>query len=253
MRRPIVAGNWKMNLTAKEASLLIENLLSGLKENTETGLMEIVVCPAFTALQTVAEKTKDTEIVLGAQNMHWERSGAYTGEVSPAMLVDLGCKYVIIGHSERRQYFAETDEVVNKKVKAALASNLGPIMCVGESLEERESDLTEKVIREQLLGGLKGIQSEDFENVVVAYEPVWAIGSGKAATAEDAEKVALLIRNILRELAGEVSERVRIQYGGSVKASNIGSFMAQPNIDGALVGGASLEGKGFAELIGNAK
>lgn len=253
MRRPIVAGNWKMNLTAKEASLLIENLLSGLKENTEIGLMEIVVCPAFTALQTVVEKTKDTEIVLGAQNMHWESSGAYTGEVSPAMLVDLGCKYVIIGHSERRQYFAETDEVVNKKVKAALASNLGPIMCVGESLEERESDLTEKVIREQLLGGLKGIQSEDFENVVVAYEPVWAIGSGKAATAEDAEKVALLIRNILRELAGEVSERVRIQYGGSVKASNIGSFMAQPNIDGALVGGASLEGKGFAELIGNAK
>jgi triosephosphate isomerase len=246
-RRPIIAGNWKMNKTKAEARDLASKLAPLVSEVKDR---EIVLAPTFTSLQTVGEAIKGTNMVLAAQNMHWEDKGAFTGEISAEMLLDLGCKYVIIGHSERRQYFGETNETVNKKVKQALIKGLLPIMCVGETLAEREAGSLNEVISRQVAGGLKDIGAEDMKKVVIAYEPVWAIGTGKTATPEQANEVHSLIRQKVRELySAEISEGLRIQYGGSVTPDNVSSLMAKPDIDGALVGGASLKPESFAALV----
>ncbi len=246
-RKPILAGNWKMNKTSAEARDLAQKLfplVSGVKDR------EIVLGPPFTALHSVSESIKGTNISLSAQNMHWEDKGAFTGEISAEMLLDLGCKYVIIGHSERRQYFGETDETVNKKVKQALKKGLLPIMCVGETLAEREAGKLNDIIKRQVSGGLNGISAEDMKKVVIAYEPVWAIGTGKTATPEQANEVHALIRQTVKSLyGGEIAEALRIQYGGSVTPDNVSSLMAKPDIDGALVGGASLKPESFAALV----
>ena len=247
MRTPIIAGNWKMHMTRGEAAALVEDLA---KEITGIQGVEAVVCPPFTALEAVAAICADAGIALGAQNMHWENSGAFTGEISPVMLKDAGCKYVILGHSERRQFFGETNEKVNLKIKAALEQGLIPILCVGETLEQRETGITDKVCREQVVEGLKDLEGSVLEGLVVAYEPVWAIGTGKSASAKDAEHVINYIRLVLGELLGKATaDKIRIQYGGSVKPDNIDELMAQPNIDGALVGGASLKADSFSVLV----
>ncbi len=246
-RKPIIAGNWKMNKTSVEARDLASKLISlvsGVKDR------EIVLGPPFTSLSAVAAAIKGTNILLSAQNMHWEDKGAFTGEISAEMLLDLGCKYVIIGHSERRQYFGETDETVNKKVKQALKKGLLPIMCVGETLAEREAGKLNDIIKRQVSGGLKDIVADDMKKVVVAYEPVWAIGTGKTATPEQANEVHALIRQTVKSLYNaDIAEGLRIQYGGSVTPDNVSSLMAKPDIDGALVGGASLKPESFAALV----
>ncbi|HEX9020590.1 MAG TPA: triose-phosphate isomerase [Nitrospirota bacterium] len=246
-RTPIIAGNWKMNKTTAEARDLaaeIIPLVSAVKDR------EIVLAPAFTALQTVGDAIRGTAIALAAQNLHWEDKGAFTGEISAEMLLDLGCKYVIIGHSERRQYFGETDESVNKKVKQALKRGLSPIMCVGETLAEREAGRLNEVISRQAAGGLKDVAPGDMKKLVIAYEPVWAIGTGKTATPEQANEVHALIRQKIKTLySAETAEGTRIQYGGSVTPENVSSLMAKPDIDGALVGGASLKPESFAALV----
>ncbi len=243
MRTPIIAGNWKMNNTIKEGLDLVE----GIKSKDLDANVDKVICVPYTLLKDVKEKIKDTEIKLGAQNMHYEDSGAYTGEISPPMLVEIGVDYVIIGHSERRQYFGETDEIVNKKIQAAFKHGIKPILCFGESLEEREEGREEEVIKAQILGALKDI--EDIDDLVIAYEPIWAIGTGKTASSDQANQMLRFIRSIIKELYGEISEKIQIQYGGSVKADNIKDLMSKDNIDGALVGGASLKADDFAELI----
>jgi len=247
MRTPIIAGNWKMNLTRGESAALVEDL----KQRTaEIEGVEVVVCPPFTALETVVAKCSGTNITVGAQNMYWETAGAFTGEISPLMLRDVGCKYVIIGHSERRQLFGETNESVSKKVKAALEHRLVPIICVGETLAQREAGITDRVCREQLQEGLKNVGKILGEEIVIAYEPVWAIGTGKSASAKDADHVNNYIRLLLANMFGsKAAEKVRILYGGSVKPENVEEFIAQPNIDGALVGGASLKADSFSEII----
>ncbi|WP_027364946.1 triose-phosphate isomerase [Desulfotruncus alcoholivorax] len=249
MRKPIIAGNWKMYKTVGEAV----NFVASFK-GLVTGVsgVEIVLCPPFTALATVAEQLAGTGIELGAQNMYWESEGAYTGEISPGMLKEAGCKYVILGHSERRQFFGETDETVNKKVFAALEHGLVPIVCVGERLEEREAGRTEEVVRKQLEGSLAGLSADRAAGLVVAYEPVWAIGTGRTASNEDAQQVNRFIRETLGRLLGAgFAAATRIQYGGSVKPGNAAGLMAQPDIDGALVGGASLDAESFAGIIKN--
>src|SRR5512146_1253496 len=247
LRKPIIAGNWKMNKTTAEARDLaakLEPLVSGVKDR------EIVLAPTFTALQTVAEAIKGTNMSLAAQNLHGEDKGAFTGEISAEMLLDLGCKYVIIGHSERRQLFGETDEGVNRKVKQALKKGLLPILCVGETLAEREAGKLNEIINRQVTGGLKDIGADDMKKVVIAYEPVWAIGTGKTATPDQANEVHALIREKVKSLYGAgIAEGLRIQYGGSVTPENVSSLMAKPDIDGALVGGASLKPESFAALV----
>lgn len=247
-RRPIIAGNWKMNCTVQEAVQLVNILKRELFDEEKT---EMVVCPPFTALGTVAEIIEDSPIELGAQDMFWENKGAYTGEVSGDMLRDLGCKYVIIGHSERRRYFNETNEAVNKKVKSALSIGLNPIVCVGETKEEREKRITEKIVESHIMEGLKDINGDDILNCVIAYEPVWAIGTGINATPEQAEEVHSFIRNKLltEKYSDSIASKVRIQYGGSVTPENIKSLMAEADIDGALVGGASLKAEGFIKIV----
>ena len=247
MRKPIIAGNWKMHKTVSESLELVSDLC-----NLTAGItnVEIVVCPTFTALYPVRMAICDGPLRLGAQNMHWEKQGAFTGEIAPGMLKDLGCVYVIVGHSERRQYFGENDDTVNKKVTAAFANRLTPIMCVGETLEQREAGITEGVIGRQVRQGLTGLTQEQVGSMVIAYEPVWAIGTGRTASAGDANKVCNFIRRTVAEVFGEDSAaRVRIQYGGSVKADNIAELMAQSDIDGALVGGASLDAATFAQIV----
>ncbi len=248
MRIPIIAGNWKMYKTIPEA----RELVTGIKEKLKaTGQVEVVVCPPFTALAPVAEVLKGSGIGLGAQDLFWEEEGAYTGEVSPVMLRDLGCQYVIIGHSERRQYFGETDETVNKKVKAALAHGLRPIICVGESLAQREAGETETLVATQVEKALAGVEATEIPQIVIAYEPIWAIGTGRSSTGEDANQVIGLIRKTIARLyRQELADQVRIQYGGSVKPENIKEFMTQPEIDGALVGGASLKVDSFLAIAG---
>jgi triosephosphate isomerase len=246
-RRPIIAGNWKMNKTTVEARDLTQKLIpliSGVSGR------DIVLAPPFTALQAVAEVIKGTGIGLSAQNMHWEDKGAFTGEISAEMLLDLGCKYVIIGHSERRQYFGETDETVNKKLRQALNKGLLPIVCVGETLNEREAGKANEVIERQITGALKGVTAAEMQKVVIAYEPVWAIGTGKTASPEQANEIHGFIRKKIEIAYGkEVAGAVRIQYGGSVTPENVSSLMAMPDIDGALVGGASLKPESFAALV----
>jgi triosephosphate isomerase len=246
MRKPIIAGNWKMNKTLKEALEMVEELKPMVKEAG----CEVVVCPPFVCLGQVADAVKGSNIKVGAQNMHYEESGAYTGEVSPAMLRELNIEYVIIGHSERRQYFNDTDETVNKKVKAALKHSLIPIVCCGESLEEREDGITRDVLSRQIRKGLKGFSEENIEKIIVAYEPIWAIGTGRTATDEQANEAIAYIRSVIAEMyGGETADKVRIQYGGSVKPSTIKAQMEQSDIDGALVGGASLNASDFAGIV----
>lgn len=247
MRRPIIAGNWKMHKTISEA---IE-LANGLRRNFVNDIgIDIVICPPFTALSEVGEIIQDSFIQLGAQNMHWEDKGAFTGEVSPLMLKDLGVKYVIIGHSERRQFFGETNEIVNKKVKSALKHNLIPIMCIGESLEERKKEKTFEVVKNHLEGGIEGINLDSPENLIIAYEPVWAIGTGINATSSQAEEVQGYIRELLKKIFDkELAEGIRIQYGGSVRPDNIEELIKERDVDGALVGGASLDLITFTEIV----
>ena len=244
MRRKIIAGNWKMNKTPQEAAVLI-NELKPLLANAEA---EVVFCPPAVSLAAALEAVKGSNIGIGAQNMYFEESGAFTGEIAPNMLTEMGVKYVILGHSERRQYFAETDETVNKKVLKALEHNLIPIVCVGESLGQREQGITEDLVRLQTKIALRGVPAERAKEVVIAYEPIWAIGTGRTATNEQAQEVCAAIRKVLKELYGGVAEEIRIQYGGSVKPSNAKEIFGMPNIDGGLVGGASLT-KDFAGIV----
>lgn len=245
MRKKIVAGNWKMNMTPAKAVELIDSL----KNEINSQEVEVVVCPTYVCLPAVLEAVKGTNIGVGAQNMHFEESGAYTGEIAPSMLVELGVKYVIIGHSERRQYFAETDVTVNKKVLKAIEHNLVPILCVGESLEEREQGVTIDLVRLQTKVALKDVKAEDAKKVVIAYEPIWAIGTGKTATSAQAEEVCKAIREVVAEVYGnEVADEVRVQYGGSVNGGNANELFNMGNIDGGLVGGASLKPE-FASIV----
>lgn len=238
MRKKIVAGNWKMNMTPAQSVELINTL----KDKINTTEVDVVVCPPFVCLPAVLEAVKGTAIAVGAQNMHFEEKGAFTGEIAPSMLVELGVKYVVIGHSERRQYFAETDETVNKKVLKAIEHNLVPIICVGESLVEREQGVTIDLVRLQTKIALKDVKAEDAKKVVIAYEPIWAIGTGKTATSAQAEEVCKAIREVVAEVYGnEVADEVRVQYGGSVNAGNANELFNMGNIDGGLVGGASLK------------
>ena len=245
-RKVIVAGNWKMNKNAAEGRALVEALKNGIAglENAE-----IVVCPPFTTIGSVVEAAAGSAIGVGAQNIHWAESGAFTGEISADMLKTSGVQYVIIGHSERRQFFGETNETVNKRLKAALAAGLIPIVCVGELLEERENNKTEAVLAEQIRVGLDGISAEEAAKIVIAYEPVWAIGTGKTATPDMAQAAHAFIRGELRALFGSVADEMRIQYGGSMKASNARELVAQPDIDGGLIGGAALKADDFIALI----
>ncbi|OPX85443.1 MAG: Triosephosphate isomerase [Pelotomaculum sp. PtaB.Bin104] len=246
-RKPIIAGNWKMYKTASEALTFVRELQSAVSGNED---VEVVVCPPFNALVPVVEALRGIGIAVGAQNVHWEEQGAFTGEISPGMLKDAGCRYVIIGHSERRQFFGETDANVNRKVKAVLQHDLTPVMCVGELLSEREDGITEKVVRDQIEAGLEGLTPGQVAGMVIAYEPVWAIGTGKTASDADAQQVIGFIRGLVSKLFGEeTAAQVRIQYGGSVKPQNTASLMAQPDIDGALVGGASLDVESFTGII----
>ena len=247
MRKKIVAGNWKMNMTTEEATHLVNGLKLDLANFRE---VEIVVCPPFTALSTVSSLVQGTHIDLGAQNMHWAKSGAYTGEISSAMLRELFCHFVILGHSERRQYFGETDEIVNKKVKAALASALRPIVCVGETLAEREAGKVSDIISTQVRGSLAGLSQQEILECVIAYEPVWAIGTGKTATSAQAQEVHALIRQVLASMFdSSIAQAVRIQYGGSVKPGNAKELFSMPDIDGGLIGGAALDAKSFIDIV----
>jgi triosephosphate isomerase len=251
MRQFIIAGNWKMHKTNQEARQLIEALKEKTRQIRKTG---IVVCPPFTALNTVTDLLKDNMIRLGAQNMHWEEKGAFTGEIAATMLKSCGVTHVIIGHSERRQFFGDTDEIINKKLQAVIASNLKPIFCVGETLQEREDGVTKDVVRRQLERGLDGISVNDMMKMIIAYEPVWAIGTGKTATPEQAEDVHLYIRQSIEDLYSRaLSESLVIQYGGSVKPENASELLKQANIDGALVGGACLNADSFAQIIESAE
>ena len=248
MRRKVIAGNWKMNNDLKETQNLISKLSSGLPLDNLN--CDVVVCPPFTSLFEAQTLLKDTKVKLGAQNMYYESSGAFTGEISVAMLKSVGCEYVILGHSERRTIFGETDELINNKIKKAISSGLKPIFCIGELLEEREAGITENIIEKQLKFGLKNISSEEIVNVIIAYEPVWAIGTGKTASPEQAEEVHKFIRSLIDEKYGEsISQNIIIQYGGSVNSKNAKELLFQKNIDGALIGGASLKADSFIEII----
>lgn len=247
MRVPFIAGNWKMNMLRESSLALVEGLLAQLPKSDQ---VEVAVCPPSVYLDAVGKALRGSRIGLGAQNMYHEKEGAFTGELSGQMLLDIGCRYVILGHSERRQFFGETDQSVNQKVKAALGVGLTPIVCVGETLQQREANETNRVIDQQCRGSLSGLSSEQAAKLVIAYEPVWAIGTGKTATPEQAEEVHAHIRQLLTELFGKATaDGLRIQYGGSVKADNAAELLRQPNIDGALVGGASLKADGFAAIV----
>lgn len=246
MRKPIIVGNWKMNCTIPEALELVKMLRLSV---SEVRGREVVVAPSFVALSSVSRALVGSNMTMSAQNFHWEDKGAFTGEISAEMLLDAGCDYVIVGHSERRQLFSETDEMVNRKVVAALSAGLISIMCVGETLSEREKGETFSLIERQLTTGLKGVSIKDPQDIVIAYEPVWAIGTGKTATPGQAQEVHLFIRGILRKIFNDVAEEIRILYGGSVKPENIDELMTESDIDGALVGGASLKADSFARIV----
>lgn len=246
MRKPIIAGNWKMNKTIKEAVEFV-NEIKGLVVDTD---VEVVLCAPATMLKDMKEAAKGSNVKIGAQNMHFEESGAFTGEIAPAMLKEIDMDYVIIGHSERRQYFNETNETVNKKVLKALEVAIRPIMCCGETLEERESGKMEDVVKAQIVEGLNNVPAEKLADVVIAYEPIWAIGTGVTASSEQANDAIAFIRSLLKEMYNEeASESVQIQYGGSVKPANVEEIMNQSDIDGALVGGASLKTDSFMQLV----
>lgn len=246
MRKPIIAGNWKMNMTPSEGVALVKELMPLVKD----AKCDVVVCPPYVDLPAVAEALKGSNIGLGAQNMHFEAKGAYTGEISADMLKELGVQYVIIGHSERREYFAETDESVNKKVKVALEKSLTPIMCCGETLEQRESGVTASFVSGQIKAGLAGLSADDVKKTVIAYEPIWAIGTGKTASKEEAQETIAMIRKTVEEIVGaEAAAAVRIQYGGSMNPKNVAELMAMDDIDGGLIGGASLKADDFSKVV----
>jgi len=248
-RKLIIAGNWKMNKTVAEALALVSDLKLDLANVKE---VDIVVCPPFTALESVSKATLDSNIKLGAQNMSEHNSGAFTGEIGAGMLKEFSVRYVILGHSERRQYQKESDALIAKKAAAAHAASLKPIVCVGETLAEREANQTEKVLETQVRGSLAGLTKEQMVETVVAYEPVWAIGTGKTATTQQAQAAHAFIRGVLGQLFDDATaKKVRIQYGGSVKPANAQELMSQPDVDGALVGGASLEPRSFADIVKN--
>ncbi|MFH1191328.1 MAG: triose-phosphate isomerase [Candidatus Omnitrophota bacterium] len=247
MRKTIIAGNWKMYKTIKDGQELAVALK---RELYKIENVDIVICPAYTLLAYLADDLEDSNIVIGAQDIYWQEEGAFTGEVSAAMLKDAGCRYVIVGHSERRQFFGDTNETVNNKIKACLKYGLIPIICVGENLQERESENTFKVIQNHIQGSLADISAADIIKTVIAYEPVWAIGTGKTATSGQAQEVHKYIRDLLRKMYGEeVASSIRIQYGGSVKPENITELISQPDVDGALVGGASLKADSFSAIV----
>jgi triosephosphate isomerase len=247
-RRPLIAGNWKMNLKLQESIDLIKAIIAGVAPG-DSG-PEVMIAPPFTKLSKAAELLKGSRVKLGAQNMHWETSGAFTGEVSPSQLKDVGCTHVILGHSERRRHFSETDAIVRKKVEAALSTKLVPVVCIGETLEERESGRTFQVLGTQVPGSLGGFSAETLSTLVVAYEPVWAIGTGKTATPDQAQEAHTFVRKELATLYGKAfADSIRLLYGGSVTAENIDFLMAQPDVDGALVGGASLKPASFLRII----
>ena len=246
MRKPIIAGNWKMNNTIAEA----EKLICELKPLVADAKAEVVICVPYTAVQKAAELTKGTNIAVGAENVAWADKGAFTGEISAAMLKEVGAEYVIIGHSERRQMFGETDETVCARTTQALKNGLKPIVCVGELLDERETGKTEEVVKRQTEGAFKGLTADDMKNVVIAYEPVWAIGTGKTATAEQANETIAYIRSVVKGMFGAATaDALRIQYGGSMNPGNATSLMAQPDIDGGLIGGASLKAVDFSKVV----
>jgi triosephosphate isomerase len=246
MRIPVIAGNWKMNKTATEARALARAIRTSITEQTRP---EIVLAPPFTALHAVAAEIQGSRIILGAQNVYWEPKGAFTGETSIPMLEAAGCGMVIIGHSERRQHFGETDQTVNRRVHAVLNSKLQPIICIGETLAEREAGTHHRIVSQQLAGGLDGLTGQSLLRIILAYEPVWAIGTGRTASPETAQEMHSSIRNWLSKKFGETAQQVRILYGGSVKPDNIDDLMRQPDIDGALVGGACLEAESFLRII----
>jgi triosephosphate isomerase (TIM) len=252
MRKKIVAANWKMNMTQAESARFIESLLLDLGDIAD---VEVVIIPPFTAIGKVTESLgKAQNIKVGAQNMHWERNGPFTGEISAALLRDLFVRYVVLGHSERRTLFGETDEIVNLKVRAAHEATLRPIVCVGETLEQRDRGNVKKILSIQLRGSLADLGAKELQETVVAYEPVWAIGTGRNATPDQAQEAHAFIRQTLRQMSDEATaERIRIQYGGSVKADNARELMSQPDIDGALVGGASLDPRSFAQIVLSAR
>ena len=252
MRKKIVAANWKMNMTQAEATAFVSTFLLELGDARD---VEVVIVPPFTAIAAVNTALENAQHVkVGAQNMHWERAGAFTGEISPAMLRDLFVRYVVLGHSERRTLFGENDEIVNRKARAAHEAMLRPIVCVGETLEQRERGDVEKVLGTQLKGSLAGLDAKELQETVIAYEPVWAIGTGKTATADQAQEAHAFIRQVLRDISDETTaDKIRIQYGGSVKPDNARTLMTQPDIDGALVGGASLDPRSFAQIVRGAQ
>ncbi len=246
MRTPIIAGNWKMNMTPAEAERLVVELIPLVKD----AACEVVVCPPYVDLALVGKLLVGTNIKLGAQNIHWAPKGAFTGEVSADMLLAMGVSHAIVGHSERRQYFGETDETVNKRAKAALDANITPIICVGESLEQRESGVTDTIVSKQTVAALAGFTTEEVVRSVIAYEPIWAIGTGKTATNEDANTTIKVIRDAIAGVYGQkVADVVRIQYGGSMNAKNATELMAMPEIDGGLIGGASLKSEDFSKVV----
>ncbi len=246
-RKPLIAGNWKMYKTSSEA---VETARHLVKLVADAKNVDIMIAPQFTALAPVSEIVKGSLVSLGGQNLFWEKEGAYTGEIAAEMLIDVGCSHVIIGHSERRQYFGETDDTVNKKINSAIKGQLTPVFCVGETEKERESKDTFSVLDKQLTKGLEGFSSDQLEKLVVAYEPVWAIGTGKTATSNQAQEVHQFLRSMLEKILGDpFSKTIRILYGGSVKPGNIAELMAMPDIDGALVGGASLDSETFSKIV----
>ena len=246
-RRPLIAANWKMNKTAADTETFIRSFLSSVSKGLTS---DVVLCPPFTSLEKAYELLKGSEVFLGGQNLNENKSGAYTGEISGAMLKSVGCQYVIVGHSERRQYYGETDGVVSKKIRAAFDHGLLPIVCVGETLEEREANKTISVVSRQVKGALTNLPSSETQKVVLAYEPIWAIGTGKTATVEQAQEVHLKIRDILKDQYGSLTSlSVRILYGGSVKPDNMSALMACEDVDGGLVGGASLEAQSFLDIV----
>lgn len=250
MKKPFIAGNWKMYKTVDEATNLVGTIKAGLHTASDC---QVVICPPFVTLPGVAKLLQDTRIELGAQNMHPETEGAFTGEISPMMLKDIQCRYVILGHSERRQYFGEKDAFIRDKVVTALKYSLIPILCVGETLQERDANRQFEVVKAQIENCLSGVSKEDAAKVVIAYEPIWAIGTGRTATPEQAEQIQSYIRRLLKETYGEdVATKIPILYGGSVKPDNIATLIKKPNVDGALVGGASLKGESFTQIVLNA-
>lgn len=246
MRRTLIAGNWKMNCTRSEAAKLAQDVARGVAD----AAVDVVMCPPFTALDTVSSIVSGTNVALGAQDIFWESSGAYTGEISPDMLLDAGCSYVIVGHSERRQYMSETDEMVNRKAQAALAAGLKVMMCVGETLDEREAGKMEEIVKREVVNGLAEISVAQLKDLSIAYEPIWAIGTGRTATPQQANEAHEFIRSIVGDLYGaEAAEMFVIQYGGSVKPDSTADLMAEPHVDGALVGGASLNPDSFVGIV----